>query len=653
MRIERLITHNYRQWKDLDLSLDKRGDRDLHVFVGENTYGKTNLLNAITYCLYGTEFHLSIDNGGKGEPPLNRGSRQALSDGEETSLWVEILVRGNGPALRFRRETWFRKHGEAVHKQRSRFIVTRHTASGNAVLDEGPGAEAIAERFVPKALKDFFVFDGERLTTYFDQAHRERIKAEVQQMARIDLLSLASDHLSTVTKTIERELGKANPDIELARAEKDKADELLANCVAEIETIQSQIVSAESELHELREQLKGIPNVADLERQREDLKKKIESGRAELEVRLTEKFGLLVEQRVLVGLGVPRARTEKLIKEKEDIGEIPPSVNVEVLDRALAAGVCEICGQHLSSESIQRIKKLIGRNSVISVVGAQLHRIKPSLAVHNERLGQIQLRLFELREGIAQYSRDIADAEKTISDIDARVSALEGMRVRVERRDGLETALKDNQLRLGMALERKVGCEARAKRAAEAFGQVLSTLDDAVKLRALVSFAARAQKILDRIKEGIMLEVRGKIEKSINYWFFKLISRRQSYREVTIGDDYSLRLIGLDGSDCLNTVAASEKKLLALAFTLALHSVSGFNAPLIIDTPVAETSGDQRRNFAKALVEVSQDKQVVLLFTPVEYSTEVSSEMDGMGTKRSIELNADEIASGVEVLSNG
>ncbi len=59
-----------------------------------------------------------------------------------------------------------------------------------------------------------------------------------------------------------------------------------------------------------------------------------------------------------------------------------------------------------------------------------------------------------------------------------------------------------------------------------------------------------------------------------------------------------------------------------------MHEVSGFDSPLFIDTPIARASGENRENFARTLVEVSRRKQLILAFTPDEYSESISNEFD-------------------------
>ena len=72
------------------------------------------------------------------------------------------------------------------------------------------------------------------------------------------------------------------------------------------------------------------------------------------------------------------------------------------------------------------------------------------------------------------------------------------------------------------------------------------------------------------------------------------------------------------------SLSATEQMALAYAFTLAIHSASGKNCPLVIDSPLGRVSDENRENMAKALKEVSKEKQIIMLFTPDEYSEAVS-----------------------------
>ena len=59
MRIESIEISNFRQYQKLQLKFCKLpGHGDLHIILAKNGVGKTNVLNAITWCLYNSEMHL-------------------------------------------------------------------------------------------------------------------------------------------------------------------------------------------------------------------------------------------------------------------------------------------------------------------------------------------------------------------------------------------------------------------------------------------------------------------------------------------------------------------------------------------------------------------------------------------------------------------
>ena len=62
---------------------------------------------------------------------------------------------------------------------------------------------------------------------------------------------------------------------------------------------------------------------------------------------------------------------------------------------------------------------------------------------------------------------------------------------------------------------------------------------------------------------------------------------------------------------------------LAYAFTLAIHETSGQNCPLVVDSPLGRVSDENRENMARELLKISKHKQIIMLFTPDEYSAEV------------------------------
>jgi DNA sulfur modification protein DndD len=138
-----------------------------------------------------------------------------------------------------------------------------------------------------------------------------------------------------------------------------------------------------------------------------------------------------------------------------------------------------------------------------------------------------------------------------------------------------------------------------------------------------------------------MGEVRDKIREITQKYFLDFIWKTESYKKVTLDKNYSMGIEHNLGYECLGTLSAAERALLALSFTIGLHKVSGFEAPLVIDTPIARVSDINRINLAKVIKNISEDKQIILLLTPDEYSVEVNKILDHISSTL-IKLDAED-----------
>jgi len=90
MRIKKIILSNYRQFKDIEITFTKKCESDLHIIIGKNGTGKTNILNALNWCLYYEEPHLSRNS--QQLPLINLQSVDEAEDGENKYVKVEVWV---------------------------------------------------------------------------------------------------------------------------------------------------------------------------------------------------------------------------------------------------------------------------------------------------------------------------------------------------------------------------------------------------------------------------------------------------------------------------------------------------------------------------------------------------------------------------------
>lgn len=145
-----------------------------------------------------------------------------------------------------------------------------------------------------------------------------------------------------------------------------------------------------------------------------------------------------------------------------------------------------------------------------------------------------------------------------------------------------------------------------------------------------------------KIKNQIMDEMKAEIEKITWTIFDSMIRKKQTFGRIEIDDSYDIAVYNTDGIEMTGSLSATEQMALAYAFTLAIHRASGQNCPHVIDSPLGRVSDDNRENMARALQEVSRDKQIIMLFTPDEYSAAVRKMYDATAEVRELSLSEDE-----------
>lgn len=626
MRIKKIRLKNYRQHKDLQITFDKKNECDLYVFIGLNGIGKTNLLNAINWCLYGDEPHLS--NESQQHPILNSGVL-SLKDNETHDVAVELSVETEDhKPLTFFRERKYKISNDntgRIDQDSEIFEVSIPDKKSNTKFLQGDDANNIVNRFVPKNIREYFLFDGERLDNYFKDVTGKKIQNAISGISQIDLLISLENRLKNISSHYRKEIGKNNPDLDTIRKELEEKKEALENLNVEYDEAKRQKNEAKSRLDELEKILKGIPDISELETQRNrciNSKKDIEQL---IERKIREREKHIFESFIKISLYDAIKNTREIIKTKTTKGEIPVVEDKDLVKDIAEKGFCKLCGRKLDDEAKKWVEKLLDQYKISSSVSNELIKMQIPLNQMMEQIDHYKTRETELEEEISHYDSELKEANKKITDINTDLETYDSEEVaRLQKeRHSFEIAL-DNLSKRTYSLEVQIkNTEDEIEKKTLQFEKEGKKLQKIANNMKRLKFCEDAIKVTQKSKDQILDEIREKIEEETNRQFFDLIWKKETFKEIKITSDYEILLYSKDGIPMLGSVGKAESELLALAFTLGLHNISGFEAPIIIDTPVARISGDQRVAFGKTLVKISKEKQIILLFTPDEYTDNI------------------------------
>ena len=632
MRFNRIKIQNYRQYRDLELDFPKAAPCDLHVVLGSNGVGKTNLLNAINWCIYGDEPHTSgaSESSQNDKMPIcnTKASDEAKSNGEERcEVSVVIEAEDSNEKYTFRRSLEWNVITQG-QIGRDDFSITYIPESGDAQIYKFGQTDNVIERFLPKKIRKYFYFDGEQLLYYFnpDTEKISHIKDSIYEIAGVNTLAQVEAHLNERIKDYRKTISKTSPDLGKKEAEYQAVCDRIDLVKAEMSELNLQIEEANQKIAEIDRQINGTEGVVEKNRRFNHNKEEIEREQKLLEEAEAQRASFVKKYLPKLFFYETNAETKRYIQEREEAARVSADVNVSLIEESLKNHQCSLCQQTIPEELESELTKLVTK-------------YKANISL--QRLAEIKsdvYRSLRVQDYESDKKRVLSVIESHQTKIEELMAENEALNVEIRKVSDISTIedlmdQKERNISLKEHNTRKLGSdETELKRLEKEKDEKKSAYDEAIKadntlavLRKQLDFAEAAKSIVTETKDEIVSDVKRRMEERTMEVFNRLIWKKDTYGHIELNDNFQLRLFHKKtGKSCLASLSASEKELLALAFTIALHQISGYDNLLFIDTPVGRVSDENRRNFASVLLDISRSKEIVLAFTPSEYIGEIS-----------------------------
>jgi len=630
MRITKIHLQNFRQYRNCVYTFEKRAN-DIHIIVGENFQGKSNLLNSINWCLYNEEPHLTDKNKALAIPNTN--ALIEPSQDPVVPVMVELDLEDEGKKIKFVRKAQYSKQPDLNSKYRELFnklIIQKNIGRGNNwdIIDDDELLRFEIDKYFPKNIREVFFFDGEQLSSYFKSSSTQRIKNNITLISQIQILEIIEDRLDKIITKKNSEAIGGSKDLSLLEKEilalKNSNSEI-SDC---LESLKSELLEAKSEKERLDEVIGSIDDLTQINDQRKLLQKQI----IDTQVTILEKESSLIQAApgyiMLSYCHQDLLEFQNLISEMQKKKQIPPRIDKKLLEQSIKDDKCVVCNTKLTKAGRENIENTMESISISSEFARHL----------NEQASQISINLNNLlhtKELITIFMRDIHHykeienrLKQRLDDLDRKISSipdLVDMTNKWNKRKEIENAIEMTTQEIGAK-------KAEYKRNDENITMKQGILDKELKKRGIVEslkkeidFCRELQRVVTEAKIQLIDETREDARKITKQTFFSLHWAKESYKDVLLSENYELDVRHKSGSSCIGSLSGAERALLALSYIMAMHKISNLNLPLIIDTPIATISGTNRENFSKVLAEIGKTKELILLFTPAEYSLELQS----------------------------
>ena len=625
MLIKSLKMQNFRQFKGntaVDFSCDP--NQNVTIILGDNTFGKTTLLQAFNWCFYET---VMFDNNP--DFLLNLEVANGMTNGDAETVSVEICVIHNSVEYVISRsQQYICANNKVSGAKKSQVKVSYKQPDGQTESVRALEVQNVIENILPKDLSTYFFFDTERVRSI---STRKDVSDAVKGLLGLSIMDSAIKHIGTKgnKKTVLGKLYGAM-DTDGDKRARDALDMIQSSEAKreaikdQLETCASQIKQYEARKGQLDDILRDNQTTSTLQKKKEDLERRISTERSSLEsttglfFKEFSKGSLQIFAQPLLGRASDFLAATKI--DDKGIRDLTAPTILELIKRGRCICGAEICEGNDAYRHLMEELNYVPPESI----GNTVRHYREKLSSFSKNADHIYDSLTSRYQEIYRSKARIQEWEDELADISIQIRGKENMKQ-------YETELLDVKKRLRELSDKKerlIRDDATLKNDIERYKKVYDSLVAVSdKNKETMLFIQYAEEILDWLsstykeKEAFIREA---LETKVNQIFEQMY---HGHRRVSIDQRYQVTLLTTiedkevaagesEGSNRVKSfafiaglVALAKEKLIATA------GEEGFNLssepyPLVMDAPFSNADETHTANISKVLPEIAE--QVIM-----------------------------------------
>lgn len=643
MKLIRAHFENFRLLRDLTLDFGSDESQRLTVIRAANESGKTTVLHALQWALYG-----DAALPGRGEDfrlhPIDwstdEDNRVTITATVDFELTTHRRIGGRYRETRrlYRLVRTAVEDATDHFRRRPSSVKLLHLTEAGANSIDAP--DSLIREELPPELREVFFTDGDRALSFIEadvtlSTKRDRVERAIRSLLGLGLIG---DALRHVART-KAEMNK--------KAKGLDGSGRLSTVASRLDTVTDEESRLQGTLDDAKEQFRNFDDLVastdrkiagalqkgdreKLSRERSSLKADMTNLDKQLAAAAGEHSQLLSRRSLAFDLVSPTlAKAMDSLDDLREDGKIP-NTTVPVLEDRLEAGVC-ICGEVLDvadphgcrrrSHIETLIQESKSADALQELITDLYYGAKQLLPKGTERptpwradYAQVAKRrdnLESLRENTGRKYRSLEGQIKLIPDTN-----LQGLRQSLAQyrgqRDRFLSIQATTETRLdGLRKERDLLERER--------NQLLRAKEKGARVLAGLDVAKDVETVLKSSYERITNEELTKVSVLMNEIFLEMIGADPEQgaiiRRAEISKQFDIVVYGPQ-SRMLNPdrdLNGASRRALTLAFILALTRVSEVAAPNVIDTPLGMTSGFVKRSILRTAAREST--QLILFLT--------------------------------------
>ena len=621
MLIKTLKLENFRQFKGysvVNFSYDP--EKNVTIILGDNTYGKTTILQAFNWCFYG-----EVVFSHRRDFLLNCELELSMKSGDEHDVSVEIVILHDGIEYTIKRTQTYGCMYEGVVRgsTNSPLVIQYKQPDGQMKSIPQEKVKNVINTILPEDFSEYFFFDTERISSI---STRKDVASAVKGLMGITYMTKAISHLGDIHK--ERTvIGKMYSSMDLEGNEKanealkaiHEAENTLEVVKESLNECNTQINHYEARKEQLDSILRNNQLTAQIQKQKEKIEKDIEFEKKEL-ARTVAHYFKEFSTNSLPFFAQPLIRkTLSFLKEvkidDKGVRDLTRSTIIELINR----GKC-ICGQEIH-EGNEAYKNLMNELNFVppESIGNAVRHYRERLNIFSKNADSSYSSLEQHFKSILRSKNRIQDYEDKVVELSEQIAGKDDMRKYEEELTEVRKQLRDLDSKR-QHLNRDYGATlSEIERNQKIFDSLTSVSDKNQETMKLISYAEKVRDWFDEKCKEKELNIREELETKVNEIFEKMyhgncrVSIDQKYNTELL-TVVSNRVIPAGESEGSNRV--KNFAFIAGLVSLAREKISSSNKndldlssepyPLVMDAPFSNTDETHITNISKVLPDTAE-----------------------------------------------
>ena len=624
--------YNYRQFKDTKVDFSQDKQKPFTIIEGKNGFGTSNILNALTWCFYGFEEHLKNAKDEEAEPIINSREINSLEDGGRTSAKVIVKLSTDKGDIKIEREIFGRKsRGGFFLDETTNFQILQQSERGN--WEQSLYPTYVINRILPQIVIRFFFFDGEQLRQFFENISHEDVKNAIFDISQVSLIDLAMSNLNKVLSDYRAEDKSENPKLTELKENIDFYKNNIEKIPNEIKKLELLSQEAKKNISIIDAELRSssIEVIKQLQGRRDDIQKEYDQILNDIQ-QLEEELGNYAVSMIPLVLSKEAInKTLETLSKLSMEGVLPPKIEDTFVNELLNIKKECICGTDLSSgKARQKLIKMLEERTLKEGVAKEANELRYELNPLLKQTKEFTERSGYFLNKIKNLDERLKEKNGELNEISAQLKkygefSKDDLLNKEKVREDLDDAIKENIEKIATFKANSDNFVRKLKEVEDEYDYLSKEVIKNKKLILKREFIKNGIKILEEVKNKLINELRVEIEKNTRLFFTKMVSAK-TFDEISIDENYKIRIIK-GGHPALKSLSVGETLLLGLSFMASLRKVSGFVAPVVIDTPLAPIDKDYRDNLIDFMSTALEDTQIILLVKDTENTESVKNKL--------------------------